>query len=401
MNRRVWFGLVCVFLVGLFMISLFGCAQTQSTTTPSYATGTVSGVVLTATGTPVANATVNTFNGASVMSATSNSSGAYTINGVWIGVHVLLIASNNYYAANSVAVSENTTTTQNISADAGTTATAIPAVTLTSVGTSTASEFFTVAGSVTPVGEVNNVVVSVNNNDSLAPVSSGVFSKVVHLTSGTNTIVVAAFNSLGYNQKTITVTYTPSAAQTGSVKITLNWDKASDMDLHLWNRTGDKHTYWTRHYGGPLSSITVEVVDVSGTLTALTWLKDTTAKALPNTLLDYDNIGGTGPENMTIYSEGLTQEARYLVGINSFTASYPVTCSLSVKLPDGTTHAYTSVLASSNGGSGDPNTDTTHWWRPFDIVVSSTGAVSIAAAELSATPTTSGVRTLNVESRKK
>jgi len=396
-------GLVaCLGLMIIGGVSISGCSQSSSS---PYTTGTVSGVVLTASGTAVASATVNTLNGSTLVTATTDSSGAYTLSGVWNGVHVLLISSNSYYAANSVAVTENTTTTQNISVDAGTTATATPVVTLTSVGTSTASEFFTVAGSVTPTSGTNDVIISVNNNDSLASVSSGSFSKVVHLVSGTNTIVVTAFNSLGYNQKTITVTYTPPSAQTGSVKITLNWDKAADIDLHLWNRAGDKHTYYSRHYGGPLSAVTVEVVTSSGTLTTLTWPKDTTAQALPNTLLDYDNIGGTGPENMTIYSDGLTQEARYLVGINGYSGSlYPITCSISVKLPNGTTQAYTHVIPASNGNSGNPNTDTNYWWRPCDIVVSSSGVVSIGAAELTASPApiTSGVNgALNVESKAK
>lgn len=148
MSKKVWFGLFGLVLVGLIGVAMMsvgvsvsGCAQSQSTTTttlPSYATGTVSGVVLTSTGTPVASAVVNTFNGTTVLTGTTNSSGAYTISGVWIGVHVLLISSTNYYAVTSVAVTADTTTTQNISADAGTAATAAPTVTLTSVGTETA-----------------------------------------------------------------------------------------------------------------------------------------------------------------------------------------------------------------------------------------------------------------------
>ncbi|HVN67563.1 MAG TPA: carboxypeptidase-like regulatory domain-containing protein, partial [Candidatus Sulfotelmatobacter sp.] len=347
MFKNVWAGLVlglaALVIIGVSMSSC-SSTSTTATTVPAYATGTVSGVVTTATGTAVANAVVNTFNGSTIVSGTTNASGAYTLSGVWIGVHVLIISSSNYSAVSTVAVTDGGTTTQNISADAGTAATTAPVVTLTSVSTQTASEFFTVAGTLTPTSGINNVVVSVNNNDSLASVSSGSFSKVIHLVSGTNTIVVTAFNSQGYNQQTLTVTYTPASVQTGSVKITLNWDKASDMDLHLWNKTGDRHTYYSRHYGGPLSSISVEVVTVSGSLTTVNYPKDTSVNALLNTLLDYDNIGGTGPENMTIFSDGLTAgtaEVRYLVGVNSFSASYPVTCSLSVKLPDGTTHAYT------------------------------------------------------------
>ncbi len=289
-------------------------------------------------------------------------------------------------------------TSQNISADAGTAATASPTITLTQVGTTTAFEFFQISGSVTPVGEVPNVVISVNNNDSLAPVSSGTFSKVVKLVSGSNTIVVTAFNSQGYSQKSINVTYNPPSAQTGAVKITLNWDKNDDVDLHLWNQAGTKHTYYGRHYGGPLDLVTVEVVDTSGSPTIMTWGKSTAVQALPNTLLDYDNIGGTGPENMTIYADGLTgtTETRYQVGINGYSSSggggYPVSCSLSVVLPDGTTRAYTHVITAANSNSGDPNTDTTHWWRPFDIIVSSSGVVSIDTAVTTTTPITSGAR---------
>ena len=217
-------------------VSVNGCGQSGSSSgTTSYSTGTVSGVVVNSAGTPVANATVNACNGSSVISTSTDSHGSYTLTGVWEGVHVLTIASNSYYAAGSVAVTAGSTTTQNISADAGTAATSSPSITLTSVGTSTAFEFFTVAGTVTG-GGINHVVILVNNNDSLAVVSSSAFSKVVHLVSGTNTIVVTAFNSIGYTQQTITVTYNPATAQTGTVKITLNWDRSADIDLHLWNR---------------------------------------------------------------------------------------------------------------------------------------------------------------------
>jgi len=398
MLKKYGLGLAAMTVIVLFAVMSSSCGQSTSTT--SYATGAVSGVVTNSAGSAVAGTIVNTFNGSSVLTATTDSTGTYTISGVWNGVHVLMISSSSEYAAQSVAVTENTTTTHNITTEAGTTATVAPTITMSSESMSTSSGFFTVAGTVTPVGQVSNVVVSVNNNDSLAAVSSGGFSKVVNLISGTNTIVVTAFNSLGYDHKTITVTYTPPAVQTGSVKITLNWDKADDIDLHLWNSTGDKHTYWSRYYGGPLDSVTVEVVDASGTVTSLTRTKDTTAKALPNTVLDYDNRTGTGPENITIFSNGLTQEGRYLVGVNGYNSiynPYPITCSVSVKLPDGTTKAYTHVITSSNSGAGNPNTDTANWWRPFDIVVSSSGVVSIGTADTSATPTTTGARVLDVE----
>jgi len=401
--KKTWLGLSLGLVAVMLAVLATGCATVENNPTPSYTTGTVSGVVANAAGTPISGATVNTFNGSSILTATTNASGAYTLSGVWNGVHVLLISSDNYYAINSVAVTANTTTSQNVSADAGTAATAVPVVTLTSVGTQTASEFFTVAGSVTPVGEVNNVVISVNNNDSLASAVTGTFMKVVNLVSGTNAIVVTAFNSKGYNQKTITVTYTPPAVQTGAVKITLNWDKASDMDLHLWNSAGDRHTYYGRHYGGPLATIEVSYVDSSGIAQTTNYYGDTTlaVPSLSNTLLDYDNIGGTGPENMTIFADGLTAAGRYLVAVNSYSASWEVTCSISVKLPDGTTQAYTQVITTSSGRSGNPNTDTASWWRPFDIVVSSSGAVSIATTDLTGTLNTASVRSSNAETKKK
>ena len=393
MKKYGWLGMVGLFIAAVMLIgvSVNGCGQSGSSSTTSL--GTVSGVVVNSSGTAVSGATVSSCNGGTVVSAETNSSGVYTLSGVSEGVHVLTISSNSYYAASSVAVTAGSTTTQNITADAGSAATAEPVVTLTSVGTATAFEFFTVAGTVTG-GGANHAVISVNNNDSLALISLGAFSKVVHLVSGTNTIVVTAFNSKGYNQKTITVTYTPPTGQSGTVKVTLNWDRSADIDLHLWNQAGTKHTYYNRHYGGPLPSITVEVMTTSGTPTMVNYPKDTSVKALPNTLLDYDNIGGTGPENMTIYSDGLTGEARYLVGVNGYSiyTSTPINCSLSVKLPDGTTKSYTHSIASANSDGGNPNTDTTHWWRPFDIVVSG-GVVSIADPDLTTatSPTTTGL----------
>jgi hypothetical protein len=377
MFKKVLLGLL---LASLVSVSLFGCSALQNAAA-SYATGTISGIVYNSLGAVIASATVYTFNGTTVLSATTNSSGAFTLTGVWVGTHVLLITSSSYYAIATVAVTENTTTSATLTVSTGSTATAAPTVTLTSVGTTTASAYFTVAGTVIPTGEVTNVVISVNNNDTIAPVSSGAFSKVVNLVSGTNTIVVTAYNSAGSSTKSITVTYNPPSVQTGTVKITLNWDAADDVDLHLWNRTGDRHTYYGRHYGGPLAAVTVEVITVGGTPTTYTWTKDTTAYALPNTILDYDNIGGTRPENMTIFAEGLTQEARYLVGVNGYSGSnYPINCSISVVMPDGTTHAYSHTITSSDGNSGNPNTDTTHWWRPFDVVVSAARAVSLGTA---------------------
>ncbi len=69
--KKTVIGLLCLALVCLFV---YGCGTSSSS--PTYKTGAVTGVVRSSvTGNVVANATVNSFNGSSVINTTTNASG--------------------------------------------------------------------------------------------------------------------------------------------------------------------------------------------------------------------------------------------------------------------------------------------------------------------------------------
>jgi len=202
----------------------------------------------------------------------------------------------------------------------------------------------------------DTAVVILNGQQSIMDASGGAFNVTLILVPGTNYIRARATNAAGTTlSEEFTVEYTPPVGGEYYFRITLTWDRATDMDTHVWSPSAQHSCWWNKSIGAGE--------------------------------LDFDNISGYGPENFTCDT---LEDGRFKPAINYFSGSPAVGCV--VRVTTGTLATGASVseilgpfyLTIANAESGYPVTgNTASWWRPCDVILSSSGEVTVVAADTS------------------
>lgn len=185
------------------------------------------------------------------------------------------------------------------------------------------------------------------------------FQQAVILAYGTNEIVLRATNASGtVLSSKIIVDYFPA----WNFRITLTWDTdETDIDLHVWEPDLSEH---------------------------LSYVTDFTA----HLELDYDDVQGFGPENVTPTTDILPVGV-YPIAVNYYSGDdsgydIPTTCFITLRLNPGTPEEQLVVfdyeLTYSSNNTGYPiNYNSTDWWRPCDVVVLDGGIITWQTADLS------------------
>ena len=186
--------------------------------------------------------------------------------------------------------------------------------------------------------------------------TEGVFSQLFFLTPGVNTFQMMLGNQICTviaPETPLQVTWTPPAGSDFVFRVTLTWNEGtSDPDLHTWSPNLAGHSSWHN-------------------------------KAITGGQLDVDDTEGFGPENFTA-----TQilPGRWRVAINSYDLDEATRYGVTVRVVTG------GLASNSVSRVFGPHTFTTdngedypveapNWWRPFDIVVTADGNVSVVGAD--------------------
>jgi len=185
----------------------------------------------------------------------------------------------------------------------------------------------------------------------------GQFFQGVILGYGDNEIVVRATNAAGtVMSEKILVPYYPE----WNFRVTLTWDTdLSDLDLHMWEPPD-----FTEH---------------------CSYEEEITA----NLMLDYDNVDGYGPENMTpttdTYPSGVWPIAVDFYDDDGvpYTTAY-ITLRLNVGTPDEEIAQFSYLLTVPDGNFDYPvQYSTESWWRPCDLVIEPSGLITWQVADTS------------------
>ncbi len=186
------------------------------------------------------------------------------------------------------------------------------------------------------------------------------FDFLAFLHPGTNVFRVLVSNAAcTVISDPINVEWTPPQGSDFYFRVTLSWDTStSDPDLHVWSPAPDNEhsAFWNM--------------------------------AINAGQLDVDDTEGFGPENFT---NGTLVPGRFHVAINSYDLDEESVYHVTVRVVTG------GLAANSLVRTFGPHTFTTDdsetypvqppsWWRPFDIVVSADGAVSVVAPDNATLP---------------
>jgi len=178
------------------------------------------------------------------------------------------------------------------------------------------------------------------------------FEQAVILTYGVNEIVVRATNATGtVLSDKITVEYYPE----WNFRITLTWDTdETDIDLHIWEPDLNEHCYWYNDWSAHLQ-------------------------------LDYDDVQGYGPENITPISDDVP-EGIYPVAVDYYSgddAGYAIdtSCFVTLRLNVGTPSEeivqFSHMLTEVDYNDNYPvQYDTDSWWRVCDMIMQPSGIIT-------------------------
>ncbi len=344
---------------GLALV-LGGCSGGFAPTLPSPEAGPASiwgFVTEEGTGTPLSDVEGVTSDGVTLYSDTSGQDGGYAIADVPPGSRVASFAAAGYQTANYVVtVTEESTRLDPVLQSYGG-----PEVTNPPVINANAPVLNEASGTAVFSGTIDNLdsdtaVVILNGQQSVMDASGGTFNVTLILVPGTNYIRARATNAAGTAfSEEFTVEYTPPPGGEYYFRITLTWDRATDIDLHVWSPSDEHSCYWNESIGAGE--------------------------------LDYDNTSGYGPENFTCDT---LEDGRFKPAINYYSGSPAVGCV--VRVTTGTLATGASVseilgpfyLTAANHESGYPVTgNTASWWRPCDVLLSASGEVTVVAPDTS------------------
>lgn len=127
---------------------------------------------------------------------------------------------------------------------------------------------------------------------------SSTFCAPLVLDSGTNTII-AAYASLSGQlvvSNSLTVTNGSTSVNSGSARIQMTWNTATDIDLYLYSPVSSGGTATTSSYGSRI------------------WYGGTSVSGFGS--LDVDDTSGYGPENIT--TTAFPRTGRYLIAANAY-----------------------------------------------------------------------------------
>jgi len=178
------------------------------------------------------------------------------------------------------------------------------------------------------------------------------FNHTIILAYGVNEIVVRGTNATGtVLSDKITIEYYPD----WNFRVTLTWDTATDMDLHMWEPGLSEHCYWI-----PLTS--------------------------SHLVLDHDIIPGYGPENITPLSDDLPVGV-YPIAVDYYSGYEAVTCVVTLRLnvgtPSETTIQFDHVLTVPDYMEYPVQNTTETWWRVADLVMDEYGVMTWQEADTS------------------
>ncbi len=128
----------------------------------------------------------------------------------------------------------------------------------------------------------NNAIFTLNGVDQDIAVSNGSFTESASIASGQNTISLRANSPNGDTGVSDVATITGEFVAP-DIEVTLTWNTAADLDLHVWNPNGE-HAYYSN----------TSIADGS---------------------LDIDDTNGFGPETFTVPT---ALAGSYIVKVNSF-----------------------------------------------------------------------------------
>jgi hypothetical protein len=194
--------------------------------------------------------------------------------------------------------------------------------------------------------------------DQPAPVSSG--------TTGTTTVPTSG------NAMTITLTWN----ETGNATVS-----NSDMDLHLnyyavTAPTGSTEPTWNIAWdlsGGTSTTVIANQCTAPNGITSYRSALDLTGSGVCDVLLDQDNTVGFGPEHIiaTMLPAGY-----YVVSVDSYYLIDPSEdVKVTIQIGNSLFGPFTTTITTSDGDGTTPAA----WFPAADIVVSSTGGVSVQA----------------------
>jgi len=324
--------------------------------------GVVHGVVTDTNNQPLANVTVATTDGATILSATTNGLGQYTLSGVPAGSHAVSFAAPGYLTQNHLVVIGAAPVELNAVLESTTAPPpeATPVINLNDAVVDQTTGLATITGTITGLDTGSAVLVQ-NGQESLLAVTDGAFEQVVVLQTGTNLVEVRATNAAGTTiSRTLTINYTGATGEY-FFRVTLTWDQGepanrADMDLHVWSPTGE-HCYFAQ-------------------------------KTITSGSLDVDNTSGFGPENFTCT---VSQPGLFRVAVNYYSSQLgnPIGCVIRVTTGTLASNSVNQLmgphsLTAGSGGAGLPLTaDTASWWRACDVELSADGQVTVRPADTS------------------
>lgn len=205
-----------------------------------------------------------------------------------------------------------------------------------------------------------------------ADITSASFAFNASFECGTSRVVIVAENSYGLARMIVDITRDAglcTVEPTGAnLNVRLLWDTATDQDMHLLRPAGTWQSGNDCYYGNCRASSSNEYG-----LSSLDW--GVTGEATDNPLLDVDDTGGYGPENIFLMAP---EEGTYEVWVYYFSGS-PAT------LP--TVEAYVDGEF-QNAVFYGPDADFLDGmsWHAMDIVVDADGAISAVEVNENGTP---------------
>lgn len=126
-------------------------------------------------------------------------------------------------------------------------------------------------------------------------------------------------------------------------RVTLNWNQANDIDLHVFTSDG-QHSFYAN-------------------------------KVIEGGSLVLDDIDGFGPENFTLTT---LRPGRYYVAVNYYQGQPATDSTIVIRTKTETRALGPHVLSTENLNAGYPvRGDTASWWRVCDLNVSASGATTI------------------------
>ena len=302
------------------------------------------------------NILITTSDGEHLYTTRARLNGSYTLNNVPAGSRVISASAVGFYTTHTLVNADGPITGQAVLQPIeGSGPTAVPDITIDEPGgggdsTSDISNgVITLSGTVTNLD--SNAVVLIQNGQepTVVAASGGRFETTVVLDSGVNHLQIRATNAVG---TTLSRVITINFAGQFYFRVTLQWDSETDVDLHNWSPSG-QHSHWSN-------------------------------KAIDAGSLDVDNTSAYGPENFTCVN---LVPGRFHVAADLYSGA---SAHCNIRVVSGAMATGTPVtrvfgpynLTVSDAEHNYPVTgNTATWWRPCDIVLSASGAVSIEPAD--------------------